>query len=158
MVANHPHVLLGAGGGIIPASKPEVVSSLLKHITTLPTPIYGVDTAAVYPSSDPGLSEKVLGEAGIGDTNLILDTKVLVGPAVDDSKGGALSKVNLRISVEKSLAALKVGKVRAIYAHTPDTTTPVAEAVSGFGEILKEGKAEIVSSALIDLLFFAEIY
>jgi aflatoxin B1 aldehyde reductase len=145
MAPQIPHILLGAGGGIIPSLDTEALASLLKHIQTLPTPIYGIDTAAVYPGINPGYSEKGLGEAGIGNTNLILDTKILCGPTVDGNDGGALSKVNLRKSMEKSLASLKVSKVRAIYAHMPDTSTPAAEAVAEFGAILKEGKAEIVS-------------
>jgi aryl-alcohol dehydrogenase-like predicted oxidoreductase len=145
MSSGVPHIFLGAGGGIIPNSEPAAVASLLKHIQTLPIPIYGVDTAAVYPSADPGHSEKVLGEAGIGDTPLILDTKILVGATVDSSNGGPLSKVNLQKSFDKSLESLKVKKVRAIYAHTPDKETSAAEAVEGFGKILKQGKADIVS-------------
>ncbi|KAF2673429.1 aldehyde reductase [Microthyrium microscopicum] len=142
MAPKAPYILLGAGGGIVPNSSPEEMASLLKHIQTLPVPIYGIDTAGVYPMPDPGLSERVLGKAGIGETPLILDTKILVGQTVDSSNGGALSKVNLQKSMDKSLEQLKVKKVRVIYAHQPDTQTSVAEAVEGFGKILKDGKAE----------------
>jgi len=154
MSTGTPHILLGAGGGIIPGSNPEDVASLLKHIQTLPTPMYGIDTAAVYPATNPGHSEKVLGEAHVGNTTLVLDTKILVGQTVDSSHGGPLSKVNLRNSVERSLAALKVSKVRIIYAHSPDTATPAAEAVAGFGTILNEGKAEAwgISNFSIDMV------
>jgi len=144
MSSEIPHILLGAGSGIIPSSEPVAVASLLKHLTTLSFPIYGIDTAAVYPGANPGHSEKVLGEAGVGETSFILDTKILVGATVDDSHGGALSKINLQNSFAKSLDSLKVEKVRAIYAHSPDPKTSAAEAVEGFGNILKQGKAEIV--------------
>jgi aflatoxin B1 aldehyde reductase len=151
MATESPHVLLGAGGGIIPSLEPEALASVLKYIQTLPTPIYGIDTAAIYPGTNPGYSEKILGEAGIGNFDLILDTKILAGPTFDSSNGGPLSKTNFRKSFEKSLANLKVGKVRAIYAHRADTSTPAAEAVAEFGAVLKEGKAEIVS---INLYYF----
>jgi aflatoxin B1 aldehyde reductase len=145
MSSQVPHILLGAGGGIIPTSEPAALASLLKHLKTLPITIYGIDTAAVYPSANPGHSEKVLGEAGIADADFVLDTKILVGPTVDESNGGALSKVNLEKSFKQSLESLKVKKVRAIYAHSPDTSTSASEAVAGFGKIIKDGKAEIVS-------------
>jgi aflatoxin B1 aldehyde reductase len=140
-----PHILLGSGSGFIPNSDPKAVAALLKHIKTLPVPFYAIDTAAIYPSPNPGISEKVLGEAGIGDhaADLVLDTKILVGPTVDGSHGGALSTVNMQRSIDKSLASLKVSKVRCVYAHMPDTATPAAEAVAGFGKILADGKAEI---------------
>jgi aflatoxin B1 aldehyde reductase len=157
MATESPHVLLGAGGGIIPTLEPEALTSLLKHIQTLPTPIYGIDTAASYPRINLGYSEKILGEAGIGNFDLIIDTKILVGPTVDSSNGGPLSKANFQKSFEKSLANLKVGKVRAIYAHQADTSTPAAEAVAEFGAVLREGKAEIVSIHLTLFLPYSRL-
>ena|ERR1700761_4036393 len=157
-----PHILLGAGGGIIPTSTPEQLRDLLKHLKTLPTSIYGIDTAAVYPSANPGKSETLLGEAGIGNSGLVLDTKVLMFPPGGRSNsdgrekdGGPLSRVNILRSSKESLERLKVPKVRCLYAHSPDRNTPAAETVGAFGNILKAGEAEVVSSYIefITVLF-----
>jgi aryl-alcohol dehydrogenase-like predicted oxidoreductase len=147
-----PHILLGSGGGIVPTSTSEELNNLLKHLKTLPTTIYGIDTAAVYPSSNNGKSEALLGEAGIGNSGFVLDTKVLVfppggGPNTNgrEKDGGSLSRANILRSSRESLDRLKVARVRCLYAHSPDNSTPAAETVGAFGEVLKAGEAEVVS-------------
>lgn len=131
---------VGVRGGVVFKSSSEELAALLKHIRTLPIPIHGVDTAASYGQPNLGASERNLGAAGIGGTDLVLDTKVLVG------EEHALSKEKIRASIDQSLANLKVSKVRVLYAHSPDASTPIANTVAAFGEVLKEGKAESVSN------------
>src|ERR1700744_894267 len=58
-----PHILLGSGGGIIPSSTPEEVATILKRLHTLASPVYGIDTAAVYGGTEKGKSERILGAA-----------------------------------------------------------------------------------------------
>jgi aryl-alcohol dehydrogenase-like predicted oxidoreductase len=145
-----PHVLLGSGGGIIPSSTPEEVAAILKHLHGLASPIYGIDTAAVYGGDEKGKSERILGAAGIATAGLVLDTKVLFygpdGPGDGREKdGGPLSRANVLRSSKESLERLKVGKVRCLYAHQVDRKTPIAETIGAFGEVLKAGEAEVVS-------------
>jgi Aldo/keto reductase family len=150
--ANQPHILLGSGGGIIPSSTPQEVAAIFKHLKGLASVIYGIDTAAVYGGGgERGKSERVLGEAGIADAGLVIDTKVLFygpdGPGDGREKdGGPLSRVNVLRSSKESLERLKVGKVRCLYAHQVDRNTPIAETVGAFGEVLKAGEAEVVSA------------
>jgi aryl-alcohol dehydrogenase-like predicted oxidoreductase len=144
-----PHILLGSGGGIIPSSTPEEVAAILKRLHSLASPIYGIDTAAVYGGGQTGKSERILGAAGIANAGLVLDTKVLVywGERGDgrEKDGGPLSRVNVLRSSKESLERLQVNKVRCLYAHQVDRNTPIAETVGAFGEVLKAGEAEVVS-------------
>jgi aryl-alcohol dehydrogenase-like predicted oxidoreductase len=145
-----PRILLGSGGGIIPTSTPEEVAGILARLKTLASPIYGIDTAAVYGGSEKGKSERILGAAGIASAGLVLDTKVLFygpdGPGDGREKdGGPLSRANVLRSSKESLERLKVGRVRCLYAHQVDRNTPIAETVGAFGEVLKAGEAEVVS-------------
>jgi aflatoxin B1 aldehyde reductase len=142
MASEAPHILLGSGGGIIPSSSPEQVKSLLAHLKDLPVPLYGIDTAAQYPGGNPGGSERILGEAGIGNSGFVLDTKVIRRPREKDA--GTLSRDAVLKSASESLERLRVDKVRTLYAHAPDPETPIAETVGAFGEVLKKGQAESV--------------
>jgi predicted oxidoreductase len=142
MTSNAPHILFGSGGGIIPNSSPDQVKSLFKHLKDLPVPIYGIDTAAVYPGGNSGASERILGEAGIGNSGFVLDTKVLRVPREKDAH--TLTRDAILSSTNASLERLHVDKVRTIYAHAPDPVTPIAETVAAFGEVLKKGQAESV--------------
>jgi aryl-alcohol dehydrogenase-like predicted oxidoreductase len=141
-----PRILFGTGSGLVPASSPSEIKSLLEHFKELQIPIYGIDTAAIYPSGDVGKSEQLLGEADIGSSGFVLDSKVLASIQDDRrDKGGPLSRDNILWSSKESLRRLKVPKVRTLYAHSPDTSTPIAETVEAFGEVLKTGEAETVS-------------
>jgi aflatoxin B1 aldehyde reductase len=144
-----PHILFGTGSGLVPASSPNEINSLFKHLKELPIPVYGIDTAAIYPAGDVGKSERLLGEAHIGSSGFVLDSKVLA-MAQDDrkDKGGPLSRENILWSSKESLQRLKVPKVRTLYAHAPDTSTPAAETVGAFGEVLKAGEADTVSQTI----------
>jgi hypothetical protein len=73
--SNVHHVLLGSGMGLIPDSTPDQLCDLLKHLQTLSTTIYGIDTAAAYPRYNARVSERLLGEVGIGETEFVLDPK-----------------------------------------------------------------------------------
>lgn len=62
------------------------------------------DTAAVYPVTNPGESERILGTLHSQDA--IIDTKVLF------SEPGALSKEKMLASIKKSLDHLQLSKVQ----------------------------------------------
>jgi aflatoxin B1 aldehyde reductase len=139
-----PLILFGTGAGVVPAAtSADEVKSILAHLKTLAVPIYGIDTAAVYPGGNPNYSEKILGEADIAGTGFVLDTKV-ESRVPENRVGGPLTKENILWSSKRSLERLGVKKVRTLYAHSPDPTTSVAESVGAFGEVLKAGEADSV--------------
>ena len=65
-----------------------------------------VDTAARYPPTSPGTSEKLIGKAKYGE-NFIIDTKVMVS----GDGGGSLTASNIGKSLDHSLKSLGVTKV-----------------------------------------------
>lgn len=145
-----PHILFGTGSGLVPESTPDEIKSLFKHLKNLPVPIYGIDTAAIYPAGDIGKSERLLGEAGVGNSAFVLDSKVLAFAQEDrKDKGGPLSRDNILWSSKQSLERLKVPKVRTLYAHAPDTNTSAEESVGAFGEVLASGQADNVSRQMV---------
>lgn len=146
MTSKAPHILLGGGPGIIVSSTTEEVASILSHVKTLPIPIYAIDTAAIYPSTNPNHSETVLGKAGIADSGLEIFSKVLLFQPGKKTTNGTLSAENIEKSVDDSLRRLKIKKLNTIYAHHPDKVTPAAEVVAAFGKVLRDGKATSVCS------------
>jgi aflatoxin B1 aldehyde reductase len=146
MASGIPYIYLGGGPGVVVNSTPEEVRALLAHIQTLPVPIHGVDTAAIYPSTNRHHSENTLGKAEVANSGLMLNTKVLLLPPGSRNTDGSLSRNDIKTSIDDSLKRLKLKRVQTLYAHHPDRVTPVAETVAAFGEVLKEGKAETVSS------------
>jgi aflatoxin B1 aldehyde reductase len=65
------------------------------------------DTAALYPATNPGASEELLGEKKSGDA--IIDTKIMF---IGD---GSLSIKNIGNSIDESLRRLKIKKVSNIH-------------------------------------------
>jgi aflatoxin B1 aldehyde reductase len=146
--SNHPKVLLGLNGFFIKQGlTAEEAVKVLEHMQTLPIKITGIDTAAAYPPTNPGESELVLGEAGVGGSGFTVDTKVLIDRQSDGS--GELGQDNITKSIVDSLAKLKMSKVQVLYAHREDPTTPAFEIASGFAKAVKEGRCEMVSFAAV---------
>lgn len=66
-----------------------------------------IDTAARYPPTSPGTSEKLIGEANLGK-RFTIDTKIMVTGA----GSGSLTATNIGKSLDNSLKSLGVIKVR----------------------------------------------
>jgi aflatoxin B1 aldehyde reductase len=112
------------------------------------------DTAALYPATNPGVSEKLLGEKK--PENAIIDTKIMF---IGD---GSLSMKNIGKSINDSLDRLKIKKVcssssrtrvsrisltlipqiHTLYAHAPDRTVPIAEQAAYFDHYYRLGLFE----------------
>ena len=65
-----------------------------------------IDTAARYPPTSPGTSERLIGEAGYGG-KFTIDTKIMVS----SDGSGSLTATNIGKSLESSLKSLGVAKV-----------------------------------------------
>ncbi|OGE47997.1 hypothetical protein PENARI_c034G01811 [Penicillium arizonense] len=92
------------------------------------------DTAALYPATNPGVSEKLLGEKK--PENAIIDTKIMF---IGD---GSLSMKNIGKSINDSLDRLKIKKIHTLYAHAPDRTVPIAEQAAYFDHYYRLGLFE----------------
>ncbi|KAM4057920.1 aldo/keto reductase family protein [Hirsutella rhossiliensis] len=72
---SHPLLIFGGASIGYAYDRPEAVSELLRTLRSLG--ITRVDTAARYPPTNPGASERLLGEAGAATQGFDLDTKIL---------------------------------------------------------------------------------
>jgi aryl-alcohol dehydrogenase-like predicted oxidoreductase len=97
------------------------------------------DTANSYAG---GVSEDWIGRwlvsRGTRD-DVLLTTKVAspVGPRPEDR---GLSREHIRAQVETSLRRLRTDRIDLYLTHEPDESTPIAETVAAFDELVREGK------------------
>ncbi|HYS40665.1 MAG TPA: aldo/keto reductase [Pseudonocardiaceae bacterium] len=97
------------------------------------------DTANSYGG---GVSEDWIGQwlasRGTRD-DVLLTTKVAspVGPRPEDR---GLSRAHIRTQIEASLGRLRTDRIDLYVAHGPDESTPIAETVAAFDELVREGK------------------
>jgi aryl-alcohol dehydrogenase-like predicted oxidoreductase len=105
-----------------------------------------LDTANMYEGykrfvgSPGGVAEEILGKALKGKRErVVLATKVgmKIGPADNDQ--GA-SRTHILREIDRSLARLGTGYVDLYYMHKPDPSTPLAESVQAFNELIEAGK------------------
>lgn len=127
-----------------PVSEAEAI-----HLThwALEHGINFVDTANMYEGysrylgSPGGVAEKILGNALKGKRDqVVLATKVgmKIGPGDDDQ---GLSRAHVLREIDRSLARLECDYVDLFYMHKADLSTPLAESVQAFNEIIDAGKA-----------------
>ncbi|RYP17319.1 hypothetical protein DL765_004610 [Monosporascus sp. GIB2] len=95
-----------------------------------------VDTAALYPPTNPGQAERLLGEIGYANVGFLIDTKVLYF----NQGTGTLTAEAIEKSVDQSLANLGARKVNILYAQGPDHATPIAEQAAAFDAQYRKGK------------------
>ena len=108
-----------------------------------------IDTSDSYSAFAPGNvggeSETVIGQwvAARGNrASVVIATKVGRKP---DRKG--LSRANIRVAVEESLARLQTDYIDLYYAHADDPDTPLDETLSTFDELIKEGKVRHIAAS-----------
>ncbi|KAJ5248566.1 Aldo/keto reductase [Penicillium chermesinum] len=114
----------GFGGAWTESNVSELIARLesanLKHY----------DTASLYPLTNPGGSERLLGS--IRKPDFVIDTKILYRPE-------ALRKEKMEESLRGSLKNLGVEKVNILYAHAPDKVVPIAEQAANFDSLYRAG-------------------
>ncbi|KAI0383666.1 Aldo/keto reductase [Hypomontagnella monticulosa] len=93
-----------------------------------------IDTGALYPFTNPGIAETLLGQ--IGYDGVLVDTKAMWF----DGGNNTLTVDAVRTSMDQSLARLQAKKVNIFYAHGPDHTTPLREQAAAFDAVYREGK------------------
>ncbi|KAJ6584731.1 NADP-dependent oxidoreductase domain-containing protein [Mycena capillaripes] len=82
-----------------------------------------LDTAARYPPSAPGASQRTLGAYSLGTQGFAIDTKIL---AFSPDGSGKMTPEAIQKSVNESLEALQIEKINVLYSHRPNPSTPLA--------------------------------
>ena len=101
-----------------------------------------VDTADIYPSPNPGISETIIGRwmASRGNRDeIVIATKV--------GADGGLGEANIREHIEGSLSRLGTDRVDLYYAHKDDPETPIEEALRTFDGLIGEGKVRYIAAS-----------
>ncbi|OJD36445.1 aldehyde reductase [Diplodia corticola] len=136
-MTSQPHPALIFGGASIGSAytTPEAVADLLATLKSLG--IQRIDTAARYPPTSPGTSERLLGEAAAARQGFTIDTKVL---ASGDGSGN-LTPAAIDDSVQQSYSRLQMGdaKFNILYCHMPDPQTPLEDQAAGLNDQHRKG-------------------
>lgn len=136
MELQHPVLIFGCAtvGEEWPTT--QCVEELLESLKC--SGINEIDTAASYPATNVGASERLLGEADVSRQNFKVDTKVLVP---DREAGGSLQPGAVQLSLQKSCEYLKLRgqKLHVLYCHTIDRRTPLMEQASGLDKQYRKG-------------------
>ncbi|KAJ5091236.1 hypothetical protein NUU61_006106 [Penicillium alfredii] len=130
------------GGALIGTSftTPEQVQELLDQLKVLE--IDRIDTAARYSPTNPGASERLLGETQAVKQNFIIDTKInTVGTSSGDG-AGTLAPAAIENSITESFGRLQLEKVNVLYFHQPDPQTPISEQAAAIHEQYLKGRFE----------------
>lgn len=108
-----PHLIFGCatiGHSFTQASEVSTLLDILKSAG-----IKRLDTAARYPPTAPGLSQKLLGEAEAAEKGFAIDTKIkvvgssegsLTAPAIEESLSGSLASLHLSDVISSGLRIL----------------------------------------------------
>ena len=115
------------GGGLIGTSltTPGQVQELPDELKALK--IDRIDTAARYSPTNPGSSERLLGEVRAAEQGFTIDTKINTGGSASSNGPGSLIAAAINKSIEESCIRLKADRVKILYFHRPDPQTPIAE-------------------------------
>ncbi|RYC64483.1 hypothetical protein CHU98_g1716 [Xylaria longipes] len=95
-----------------------------------------IDTAALYPFSNPTMSEQIIGKSRFGQDGFLIDTKIMWF----SGGRGTLTRDNIPKSVDESLQRLGLEKVNVLYAIGPDYDTPLEEQAAAFDGVYRQGK------------------
>ncbi|KAF2191567.1 Aldo/keto reductase [Zopfia rhizophila CBS 207.26] len=128
-----PKILIGSATWGITMSKDEIneLAGALEELG-----IREVDTAALYPPTNPGGSEKFLGECGYAEKGFLINTKIMY---FGDGKG-TLTASAIQKSLDQSLASVETDKLNVLYCHGPDKGTPIAEQAAAMDAEYRKGK------------------
>lgn len=132
-----PQLIFGCGGlgnEFIGADSVKELLGVLKELG-----VNHLDTAGLYPPTDIGASQRLIGETGAAGLGFAIDTKVMIS-----MKGfaGTLEPAKIETSIENSINDLKLegGKrIGTYYAHAPDTATPLQDQAKGFDAQYRKG-------------------
>ncbi|KAH7303056.1 putative aldo/keto reductase [Stachybotrys elegans] len=132
-----PQVIFGCGGLGNEFVSDEAVGELLKTLQKLG--VERLDTAALYPPTDIGASQRLLGRAKASQMGFAIDTKVMISMA---SFSGTLEPEKIAKSAAESVEVLKFRdgqRINVFYPHAADISTPLEDQAAGFNRQYKKG-------------------
>lgn len=132
-----PEIIFGCGGLGNEFIGEDAVKELLKILKE--TGVCRLDTAALYPPTDIGASQRLLGQAGAAGLGFTIDTKVLISMTGFE---GTLEPEKIASSAAKSCEILRFGygqRINVLYPHAPDGATPLQDQAAGFDAQYKKG-------------------
>ncbi len=108
----HPSLIFGGGTiGLTPLNTIYGVNLLLQSLSKFD--IWRLDSAPVYPATDPGKCEQLLGEVGVTRLGFTVDSKIKVtgeGPGK-----GSLTTKAIEASINETSARLGIDQVSSHY-------------------------------------------
>lgn len=132
-----PQLIFGCGGLGNEFIGQDAVAELLQILQE--TGIARLDTAALYPPTDIGASQRLLGQAGAAQIGFSIDTKVMI--SMKNFKG-TLEPDKIAKSIaesDKSLQFRDGEHINVFYPHTPDVATPLEDQAAGFDAQYRKG-------------------
>jgi aryl-alcohol dehydrogenase-like predicted oxidoreductase len=107
-----------------------------------------IDTADVYPPGQPtGTSESIIGDwlaqGGGRREKVVIATKLGV-PTAD---GQGTSRAYMTAAVERSLRRLRTDVIDLYQAHIDDASTPLAETLDAFADLIRAGKVRAIGAS-----------
>ena len=132
-----PQLIFGGAGFGLDFKDEASVREVLQTLKA--NGISQIDTAALYPPTDMGASERYLGQLGAIADGFRVDTKILVlSIEADGTLEPAAIDKSLKASVER--LQLKEGqKINVLHAHAVDKSTPIEEQARALNEQYKAG-------------------
>lgn len=132
-----PQLIFGCGGLGNEFVGENSVTELLEVLEE--SGVRRLDTAALYPPTDIGASQRLLGQAGAARRGFTVDTKVMISMS---GFRGTLEPDKIERSAEESRESLQFPegqRINVFYAHAPDVATPLEDQAAGFNAQYKKG-------------------
>lgn len=132
-----PQLIFGCGGLGEEFVGEEAFSELLQTLREVG--ISRLDTAALYPPTDFGASERLLGKSGAAQMGFTVDTKVMID--MKNFRGG-LEPEKIARSISQSHESLRFSdgqRINVFYPHAPDTATPLEDQAAAFDAQYRKG-------------------
>ncbi|KAJ6512047.1 NADP-dependent oxidoreductase domain-containing protein [Mycena vitilis] len=130
-----PQLIFGTANVGSVWTEPEDIKTLAQLLRD--SNIHRLDTAARYPPTNPGESQRTLGKHSLGSQGFAIDTKILAFTA-DGS--GEMAPEAIEKSVTDSLEALRIKKINVLYSHRPDPSTPLETQAAALDDQFKLGR------------------
>ncbi|KAI0099188.1 Aldo/keto reductase [Nemania sp. FL0031] len=120
---SHPQLIFGGASIGAAFTTREQVVELLRTLQSLG--VTRIDTAARYPPTNFGASERLLGEARVADLGFSIDSKIFVGSVAE----GSLAPHAIETSMTQSYDRMQLHghRLNVLHCHRPDPETPLAE-------------------------------
>lgn len=137
MSSEAPQLIFGGASFGLDFKSEESVREILQVLKS--NGVTQIDTAALYPPTDMGASERYLGQIGAIADGFKVDTKILVlSVEADGTLEPAAIEKSLKGSVER--LQLKEGqKINVLHCHAVDNTTPIEDQARALNEQYKAG-------------------